>query len=634
MRSCSRRKNEGKRNSLQSCSRMRTSALWLLRRRDSLGDASTRSPRILLVDACTDPPAPSTQSNQSLEYRQGCAWVVALELQELGWGENVAMVSFDSVVVGGTDSPHASASILTHVIAACQREVKAFVYGLHDVTSVVHVLDAASFVQSILRKWKQSGTTSKVHIARVSPSAAAITLKDHISAALSAAALQLCTLETSDVSVAHSLSSATDALKVDVNVVDFIARFEGLQAASTAGREWRMRREDFSNMQPYVSIVLATRVDSHEGNFMQRLQNNIDLMTHMVSLYDVSAELLLVEWNPTNASLMQSITWPTCVTRHHSSSAHDNRSSYVRGCLSIRIVQVPPHVHETMHRSNVFNLFEFKAKNVGIARARGRFVITGTPDSLWDPQIFSWLGRELALEDRLYRACRSSLMLPPPPFNNHCNASSRVSALISYMQSSPVDPSSVPPPIGSCPVCCEGQGGKTGPRTRLHFGCTCGFGMASGDFAMSSKELWHRIGGYPEWSVNFHMDSLLNAKFGSVFGGILETTLQGSVYHQWHPRSSKAGWAEPMDWPVPLCDFICCEGGSSSGSNIADGKDSLCHESWSSSSQEHEHIVSVNFGCSDGPLTNDVWGLEQMQLPECESVTGGIDWICIRHRDK
>lgn len=51
-------------------------------------------------------------------------------------------------------------------------------------------------------------------------------------------------------------------------------------------------------------------------------------------------------------------------------------------------------------------------------------------------------------------------------------------------------------------------------------------------------------------------------------------------------------------------------------------KDSLCHESWSSSSQEHEHIVSVNFGCSDGPLTNDVWGLEQMQLPECESVTG------------
>ncbi len=628
MHSCSNRKVNGGRKHLPSCERMRSSALWLLRRHHSFGDASFHPPRVLLIDACTDVPFPELLTNQLSEGRTGCAWVVALELQELGWGDRVTAVSFDSLVVGGTDSPHASASVITHAIATCQREGAVFVHDLNHVAITLHVLDAASFIQSILRQWKQSGRVHRFYIARPSLSTTSSTLFDHVSAALNAAALQHCYVHTSAVSFVSAIDvveTSADALKVNAVTVVVDTSFPGTQAAATAGREWRIKRDGSSNTQPYVSIVLATRVDDHEGNFIQRLQNNIDLMAHMVRLYDVSAELLLVEWNPTNSSLMQAIRWPTCVNGSNSSS----RISLVRGCLSVRIVRVPSHVHATMHRSDIFKLFEFKAKNVGIARARGIFVITGTPDSLWDPSIFSWLGRELALDDRLYRACRVSLMLPPPPPSMlYSSIRSRVDALISYMHTSPVDPSSRPPPDGTCPVCCEGQGGNTGPRTRLHFGCTCGFGMASGDFVMSSKTMWHRIGGYPEWAVNFHMDSLLNAKFGSVFGGILETTLEGAVYHQWHPRTSKAGWAETMDWPVPMCDFICCEGGSSS-SNLADHEHSLCQESWTSSNRDfHNGNGNIHFGCSDGPLTSDIWGLEQMQLPDCELKNGRMGWIC------
>jgi hypothetical protein len=631
MHSCSNRTSNGSRNNLPRCERMRSSALWLLRRRQSFGDASFHPPRVLLIDACTDIPTSTLFTKQSSESRTGCAWVVALELQELGWDDRVTAVSFDSLVVGGTDSPHTSASVITHVIATCQREGAAFVHDLNHIAITLHVLDAASFIQSILRQWKQSGRVHRFYIARPNPSTNSSTLFDHLSAALNAAALQHCQVHTSDVSSVSAIDAvetSADASKVDAVSLVVTTSFAGTQAAAAAGRDWRLKREGSSNTQPYVSIVLATRVDDHEGNFIERLQNNIDLMAHMVRLYDVSAELLLVEWNPTNSSLMQAISWPTCMTSSNNSSDDKNRISHGRGCISFRIVHVPSHVHATMHRSNIFKLFEFKAKNVGIARARGRFVITGTPDSLWDPSIFSWLGRELALDDRVYRACRISLMLPPPPPSMlYSSTSSRVDALISYMQSSPADPSSRPPPDGTCPVCCEGQGGNTGPRTRLHFGCTCGFGMASGDFVMSSKTMWHRIGGYPEWAVNFHMDSLLNAKFGSVFGGILETTLEGAVYHQWHPRSSKAGWAEPMDWPVPMCDFICCEGGSSSGSNLADSEHSLCQESWTSSDRDL-HNGSSHFGCSDGPLTSDIWGLEQLQLSDCEYQNGRLGWIC------
>ena len=153
---------------------------------------------------------------------------------------------------------------------------------------------------------------------------------------------------------------------------------------------------------------------------------------------------------------------------------------------------------------------------------------------------------------------------------------------------------------------------------------------------MSSKAMWTRIGGYPEWFVNFHMDSLLNAKFGSVFGGVLETTLEGGVFHQWHPKSSKASWPEPMDWPVPMCDMICCEGSSSSGgggssssssSSVGDVSGS-CQDAWSSAAHTHNDGDDVTTGCSDGALTSDVWGLENMLLPECESKRGGSGWVC------
>lgn len=639
MHSCSNMKIDVSRSRtslLPSCARMRSSALWLLNRRNSFGDTSSLFPRVLLVGACTHSPSHISPSKQSSLSRKGCAWTVEQELQELGWGDRVTAVSFGSVIVGGTDSPHESASVITHVISACQREGSVFVHGLYHTVSMVHVLDAASLVQSILMQWKQTGLVKRFYTAHPSSSPATTTLKDHISAALSAAALQFCNVQASDdsdVDVVDAVQNSPSNIHENSTTVIMTTHFEGIQASATAGREWRVKREGFSNMQPYVSIVMATRVDNHEGNFIQRLQNNIDLMAHMVRLYDVSAELLLVEWNPTNTSLMQAISWPTCAIGSNQNGVYGDKSSDIRGCLYIRILSVPPHVHAAMPRSDIFKLFEFKAKNVGIARARGRFVITGTPDSLWDPLIFAWLGRELALDDRLYRACRLSLMRPPPSFSIlNSSISSRVDALISYMHSSPVDSSSLPPPDGTCPVCCEGQGGTTGPRTRLHFGCTCGFGMASGDFVMSSKTMWHRIGGYPEWSVNFHMDSLLNAKFGSVFGGILETTLEGAVYHQWHARTSKADWPEPMDWPVPMCDFICCEGGSSSGSTFSDAQHSVCQESWGSSSQYLQEAASrdpsFKFGCSDGPLTSDFWGLEHMQLAECVFRNAISGWSC------
>jgi len=55
--------------------------------------------------------------------------------------EFIMLIAFvaGSVVVGGNDSPHAGASILTHVMGACQGVGAAVVQGLHRAAVMVHV---------------------------------------------------------------------------------------------------------------------------------------------------------------------------------------------------------------------------------------------------------------------------------------------------------------------------------------------------------------------------------------------------------------------------------------------------------------------------------------------------------------
>jgi hypothetical protein len=79
--------------------------------------------------------------------------------------------------------------------------------------------------------------------------------------------------------------------------------------------------------------------------------------------------LLLVEWNPPpeQPPLEAALEWPADF-----------------GPAIVRMVSVPPHLHASLPNSDALPLFQMISKNVGIRRARGRYVLATNIDILFD----------------------------------------------------------------------------------------------------------------------------------------------------------------------------------------------------------------------------------------------------------
>lgn len=107
--------------------------------------------------------------------------------------------------------------------------------------------------------------------------------------------------------------------------------------------------------------------------------------------HKLRAEIVLVEWNP-----------PPDRMRLHE-ILFDPGSD---GWLNIRIIEVPRKIHRTLGHSESLNLYQMIAKNVGIRRARGRYVLATNVDILFSDEMIRYLADEGLQESRYYRADR------------------------------------------------------------------------------------------------------------------------------------------------------------------------------------------------------------------------------------
>ena len=63
----------------------------------------------------------------------------------------------------------------------------------------------------------------------------------------------------------------------------------------------------------------------------------------------------------------------------------------------VRVIEVPPSVHRRLPKADEMAFFEYTAKNVGIRRAHGEFVLATNPDNVFEPAVVDVLaGRELS----------------------------------------------------------------------------------------------------------------------------------------------------------------------------------------------------------------------------------------------
>lgn len=146
--------------------------------------------------------------------------------------------------------------------------------------------------------------------------------------------------------------------------------------------------------KPFLSLVLAARNDNYGGNFTERLQTGIDWNTRWLEQFKVTSEVIIVNWNPVaeNPDLIDLITFPKG-----------------RKYVNYRIITVPNSVHEDYVdpaiRSTV-PMFEFIAKNVGIRRAKGQYLLCINADILVHPEIFDSISKNRLDNKHYYRANR------------------------------------------------------------------------------------------------------------------------------------------------------------------------------------------------------------------------------------
>ena len=239
-----------------------------------------------------------------------------------------------------------------------------------------------------------------------------------------------------------------------------------------------------------LSIVVASRHDDHGGGMLERMRWFIRGLDHQVRQFGMPVELVFVEWNP-----------PEDMTRLHAVLPRPQAGSPLR----IRYVTVPESVHRRWRHAEVIPLFQMIAKNVGIRRSRGEFVLCTNIDLLLSDPLCGFLAAGKLDPGAFYRANRCDVP------RDILAADSPASALV-YASAHVIRR------LGDVPW---GYGKSFASVRRLKRAMIQWFQPdtrdlihrldtdACGDFTLMAKSAWERIRGYPELGLySIHDDTL------------------------------------------------------------------------------------------------------------------------------
>jgi hypothetical protein len=142
---------------------------------------------------------------------------------------------------------------------------------------------------------------------------------------------------------------------------------------------------------PYLTVVATARNDNHGGNMLRRMQIFVNGLLEQCCRHQLPAELIIVEWNPPdgNPSLADALSW----------EVKDSP-------CDVRFVQVPPELHQRLKYSQALPLFQMIAKNVGIRRARGEYILATNIDLLFSDALIQFLAERRLQTGKVYRMDR------------------------------------------------------------------------------------------------------------------------------------------------------------------------------------------------------------------------------------
>ncbi len=346
-----------------------------------------------------------------------------------------------------------------------------------------------------------------------------------------------------------------------------------------------------SNETPYLSIVAASRNDDHGGNPLVRTQIFIDSFLEQCEKFKIKAELILIDWNPPKEKVPLSnvISW-------------QKSNEYV----DCKVITVPNEIHRTIRYSDRFPFYQMIAKNVGIRRAKGEFILATNIDILFSSELMEFISKKNLKKGNVYRCDRVdidpsiSAAFTQEEKMFYCKTESNivrwnkrytekeVFIKSKYYQEDEVDGVKLE-------VLKNGS-----PFYYLNT-------FACGDFTMLHKDDWNKIKGYSEMeSYSLHIDSM--CIYSCVRNEINEVSFQAPLccYHIEHSIGS--GWTPEGEQKLYSRLY-------SMGVSIPDIE--ILHEYIDENCQNDKKII----------FNNDDWGFNKVAFNEvlCDKI--GINQI-------
>ena len=159
------------------------------------------------------------------------------------------------------------------------------------------------------------------------------------------------------------------------------------------------RDAQIESAEPYLSLVVTARNDDHGGNLLGRMQIFVDGWLAQARRYKIPSELIIVEWNPPadRPPLAEALKWPADT-----------------GPCVVRFIEVSREIHSRFKHAENLALYQMIAKNVGIRRAKGRFILATNIDILFSDELAAFIGEQKLRTDRMYRIDRHDAMSDVP----------------------------------------------------------------------------------------------------------------------------------------------------------------------------------------------------------------------------
>jgi hypothetical protein len=287
-----------------------------------------------------------------------------------------------------------------------------------------------------------------------------------------------------------------------------------------------------ANKDCYLSIVVASRNDSHGGDILRRMRLFMAGLLEQTRRHRFCVELVFVEWNP-----------PADRLRLHEVLPKPGANDY----LTLRYITVPAWIHQQFRRAPDIPLFQMIAKNVGIRRARGNFILCTNIDLLFSDALFRALASKSLREDTYYRANRCDVpetIDPAWPFSEQLawcerNIGRRLGRNLRYKN---INLELVGLQHKSrakkwvFDKMALGMGLYWTPEKKKYFQLDL---FACGDFTLMSRQAWEAVQGYVELDMySLHIDSL----------GVIAANALGYRQHVFPPEACTYHISHPDGW--------------------------------------------------------------------------------------